>query len=575
MGSGLASFAAGFGGGYLNAKRQGMLDEERQADRAMRQQEFDARMGEVNDAKNLKLSLANAVRPGTANENGATLAMADGTKTVYDDGDVAGSDFRQLRRADEATGNQTLASTQQSIDGARPAPIGLSSALNKGAPAALAEGGTATPSMGLADVRMPMAPQKTATMNGKAFGSLADAQTAATAHNAPTARAERQAAAYDAAGQPEKAAQMREMAQAVADKAFQRKLGAAMRFPGDTRHDGIAKLVTESEYGPMAGKTLKAVPSADGKMVTYNTVNPDGTLTPSGMSFSNDDAGIIKAAWMLDGAITPEHRYTTHVAERKAAAQQVKDAAVFDETKRHNLAVEGAAGAKNVPSGYRATAAGGLEPIPGGPAAVKAGAASAGKPLPISAAKGILENQTNLRRAQTALALVNGETVDGATGDPAATGWKGLLPNQVLNRVDSTGVNTRAAIADLGSLVIHDRSGAAVTAAEFPRLAPFIPGATDDAATVKKKLELFTKNYQAIVDDASEFYRSSGYNVPTEVLRDGKGGQAAPAGKPATAAGSIPKGTAKPAASGTKDGATSVSKSGKPIVMRGGNWEYQ
>ena len=152
-------------------------------------------------------------------------------------------------------------------------------------------------------------------------------------------------------------------------------------------------------------------------------------------------------------------------------------------------------------------------------AAAKAALASSGKPLPISAAKGILENQTNLRRAQTALALVNGETVDGATGDTAATGLKGLLPNQVLNRIDPTGVNARAAIADLGSLVIHDRSGAAVTAAEFPRLAPFIPGATDDAKTVKKKLALFTKNYQAIVDDASEFYRSSGYNVPTEVLR--------------------------------------------------------
>jgi len=33
--------------------------------------------------------------------------------------------------------------------------------------------------------------------------------------------------------------------------------------------------------------------------------------------------------------------------------------------------------------------------------------------------------------------------------------------------------------------------------------------------------------------------------------------------------------TAKPAASGLKDGQTSVSKSGKPIVVRNGKWEYQ
>lgn len=315
MGNGLASFAVGFGGGYLNAKRQGQLDEERQADRAMRQQEFDARMGEVNDQKNLRMSLADAARPAPANENGATLTMADGIKTVYDSGDVAGSDFRQLRRADEATGNQTLASTQQSIDGARPAPIGLSLALNKSAPAAPTESGTTQPSMVLSDVRTPMAPQKTATMNGKAFGSLADAQTAATTYNAPAAKIERQAAAYETAGRPEKAAQMRsdslklaEMAQTVADKAWQRKVSMAMNAAGDTAHDGLAALATESEFGPMAGKKVKAVPSADGKTVVYNLVGEDGTLTPTKISFPNDQNGVIQAGYMMDRAITPEHR---------------------------------------------------------------------------------------------------------------------------------------------------------------------------------------------------------------------------------------------------------------------------
>jgi hypothetical protein len=62
--------------------------------------------------------------------------------------------------------------------------------------------------------------------------------------------------------------------------------------------------------------------------------------------------------------------------------------------------------------------------------------------------------------------------------------------------------------------VIHDRSGAAVTAAEFPRLAPFIPTEKDDPPTVKKKLKMFVQNYKALVDDSAEFYRSSGYNVP-------------------------------------------------------------
>ncbi len=155
----------------------------------------------------------------------------------------------------------------------------------------------------------------------------------------------------------------------------------------------------------------------------------------------------------------------------------------------------------------------------------KGAAGGGGKPLPASAAKGYLDNQTNMQRAEKALALVEGMEYDGAKGDKAATGLKGVLPMQVLNRVDPKGVDTRAAVADLGSLVIHDRSGAAVTASEFPRLAPFIPTVYDDQATSAKKLRLFVKNYKAIVEDAEEFYKASGYNVPKITPR----GPAAPA----------------------------------------------
>lgn len=150
---------------------------------------------------------------------------------------------------------------------------------------------------------------------------------------------------------------------------------------------------------------------------------------------------------------------------------------------------------------------------------------ASGKPMPASAAKSLLENQTNLRRAEQALELAQGKELPGGIkGDTAATGLKGLIPNQVLNRIDPAGVDTRAAIADLGSMVIHDRSGAAVTAAEFPRLAPFIPSPTDDAETVQKKLRQFVSSYRAIVDDQIEFHRELGYKVPAQVLRSGAQG---------------------------------------------------
>ncbi len=166
---------------------------------------------------------------------------------------------------------------------------------------------------------------------------------------------------------------------------------------------------------------------------------------------------------------------------------------------------------RDAPSGFRWTEGGDLQAIPGGPG----DKSQALRPMPSSAAGGLLENRRNARRAVDALALLNGETLPGGTqGDPNATGWKGYLPNQLLNRLDPAGVDTRAAIADLGSMVINDRSGAAVTAAEFPRLAPFIPSEKDDPETARKKLQNFARNYGAIVNDTEEFYRASGYNVP-------------------------------------------------------------
>lgn len=169
-----------------------------------------------------------------------------------------------------------------------------------------------------------------------------------------------------------------------------------------------------------------------------------------------------------------------------------------------------------------------------------------GKALPAGAAGKLLENQTNLRRAERALTLVQGQNVGDASGDTASTGWKGYLGDAALQRLDPQGVDARAAIGDLGSLVIHDRSGAAVTAAEFPRLRPFIPQVTDDQATVQKKLKRFVEVYREIVDDTRNFYTESGYLVPG--LSSGGGSRAPAATAPQRIAGdadynALPSGT--------------------------------
>jgi hypothetical protein len=144
-----------------------------------------------------------------------------------------------------------------------------------------------------------------------------------------------------------------------------------------------------------------------------------------------------------------------------------------------------------------------------------AGGEALGRPLrdiPASVNTAMITNAQNLQKAKTALALLEGQTLGSMQGDPAATGWKGFAPGAILNRMDPKGVDTRAAIADLGSMVLHDRSGAAVTASEYPRLQPFIPTATDDPVTAAKKLKRFVQVYEAENQAMGDVYsKAQGY----------------------------------------------------------------
>lgn len=137
------------------------------------------------------------------------------------------------------------------------------------------------------------------------------------------------------------------------------------------------------------------------------------------------------------------------------------------------------------------------------------------KDLPTAASAAIMSNAQNINKVQQAIDLLDGKKVGQLSGDSNATGWKGYLPQPVLNRVDPNGVDTRAMITDIGSLVLHDRSGAAVTASETPRLLPFIPLPTDDKDTARRKLVRFKQIYeqeqQAYLDTYS---KDQGYKTP-------------------------------------------------------------
>lgn len=126
---------------------------------------------------------------------------------------------------------------------------------------------------------------------------------------------------------------------------------------------------------------------------------------------------------------------------------------------------------------------------------------------PATMATAMLNNAASLRSARVALDFVNQRPQSFGL----SAGVQNMAPG-LLERTDPDGTAARAAVANLGSLVIHDRSGAAVTASEFPRLRPFIPQVSDPPEVVKTKLTAFAREYEELLKDQySAFGPSSGY----------------------------------------------------------------
>ncbi len=123
------------------------------------------------------------------------------------------------------------------------------------------------------------------------------------------------------------------------------------------------------------------------------------------------------------------------------------------------------------------------------------------KPIPQTAMKAMITNQGSLSRVNEALRAVDTQ--------PGAFGMSNMGPGAwVKNNIGGATpeeMAARAAVADIGSQIIHDRSGAAVTISEYPRLAPFIPSASDKPAQVRSKLQ----RLQALIQEEAELYQSN------------------------------------------------------------------
>lgn len=177
----------------------------------------------------------------------------------------------------------------------------------------------------------------------------------------------------------------------------------------------------------------------------------------------------------------------------------------------------GAAGKGRAPVGYRWDASGeNLEIIPGGPADKQEKL----KPIPANINTAISTNDMSIQQIQEALNLIN--------KNPNAIGLKNVLPGQMLDRADPGGVAARSAIGNIGSLVIHERSGSAVSASEMQRLG-FIPTPTDRADVAKTKLEAMLKWAKAQQQGLTETYGEDQGYKPNPVLSGKSKNASAPA----------------------------------------------
>jgi hypothetical protein len=109
--------------------------------------------------------------------------------------------------------------------------------------------------------------------------------------------------------------------------------------------------------------------------------------------------------------------------------------------------------------------------------------------VPAAVQGGYVANQQAIANIDRAITAVKAH--------PEAFGLKNYAGSGLTQRLDPNGIDPRSIVANIGSQIIHDRSGAAVTVSETPRLRPFIPQVTDTADKVLKNLIQMRQGYQS------------------------------------------------------------------------------
>ena len=128
------------------------------------------------------------------------------------------------------------------------------------------------------------------------------------------------------------------------------------------------------------------------------------------------------------------------------------------------------------------------------------------KVIPANAMKAYQGNNSALNAIDTAHDLV--------AKNKDAFGLKNLLaPEMLIQRTDPEGVGARSAVADIGSQIIHDRTGAAMAIHEEPRLSPFVPSVNDTPDAIKTKLKQLSHKINEVQNGIFESYPSDTFKT--------------------------------------------------------------
>lgn len=148
-------------------------------------------------------------------------------------------------------------------------------------------------------------------------------------------------------------------------------------------------------------------------------------------------------------------------------------------------------------------------------AAARSGPPAAARTLPMGVESAISENATVLGAIDQAEQMLNAGKGKGAFGRVM-----GMKRTVGLERWGATpeDVELAAVVGNVASQQIKLRSGAAVTASEWPRLRPFLPvldgPGADDAATVGRKLQKIREIIADETNARADYYERQGYAVP-------------------------------------------------------------